>query len=57
MKHYVCDDCGRTLSKEARNTVTVKNVFNEAVRLHYCAGCATRRWPQMKSMFGWTRQR
>lgn len=55
MKHYTCNDCGAVLNRETRNTVTVKNMFNQPVKLHYCAACALERWPELESMIGWTK--
>lgn len=57
MKHYTCNDCGGPLTEETKNTVTVKNVFNHTVKLHYCAACALKRWPELSAMIGWTRRK
>lgn len=55
MKQYICDDCGGSLTKQTLNTVTVRNVLNHKVTLHYCAACGIKRWPGLQAMLSWTR--
>lgn len=55
MKAFFCDDCEGRLTKESKNKVTVRNQFNHAYRLHYCAACALKRFPELRSMIGWTK--
>lgn len=54
-KQFNCDDCNMFLTKETKNTVTIRNVFNKPVKMHYCAGCAHQRWPFLVSMISWTK--